>query len=234
MALFGKNKEKRFTRVFFATDVHGSERTFRKFLNAGKYYEVDIVMLCGDLTGKMVVPITESPDGTYVCRLFGQDHKASTKDELASLEEKVSDTGFYPYQTNQKEVAELRADPAKIDGIFKRLMLEKLQRWVKMVEEHYKNTGIKCIMTGGNDDPNEIEQILNSSSVVVNSEGQLIKLNEHHEMITVSHANLTPWKCPRDVSEEILKDMISNLAGKVEKMESCHFQFARTSKGFEN
>jgi len=33
-----KKKERKFYKIFFTTDVHGSERTFRKFLTAGKMY----------------------------------------------------------------------------------------------------------------------------------------------------------------------------------------------------
>jgi len=41
MPLFSKTAKKS-TRLFFATDVHGSERTFRKFINAGKFYQAAV------------------------------------------------------------------------------------------------------------------------------------------------------------------------------------------------
>jgi Icc-related predicted phosphoesterase len=44
-------------RVFFDTDVHGSERCFKKFLNAGKFYNANVLILARDITGKMIVPI---------------------------------------------------------------------------------------------------------------------------------------------------------------------------------
>ena len=44
-------------RILFATDVHGSERCFRKFLNAAPLYEIDYLILGGDITGKLMVPI---------------------------------------------------------------------------------------------------------------------------------------------------------------------------------
>ena len=37
------------TRLFFATDIHGSDRCFRKFLNAGKFYGADILLMGGDI-----------------------------------------------------------------------------------------------------------------------------------------------------------------------------------------
>ena len=52
------------TRVFFVTDVYGSERCFKQFLNAGKFYTANAVMLAGGITGKMIVPIVKQSDGT--------------------------------------------------------------------------------------------------------------------------------------------------------------------------
>ena len=40
-------------RLFYATDVHGSERCFRKFLNAAEFYGADAVLLGGDITGQI-------------------------------------------------------------------------------------------------------------------------------------------------------------------------------------
>ena len=45
MPLFG-NKS---TRVFFTTDLHGSTVVFKKFINAGKFYEAQVLILGGDM-----------------------------------------------------------------------------------------------------------------------------------------------------------------------------------------
>ena len=39
-------------RMFFATDIHGSEVCWKKFLNSGAHYKADVVVLGGDMTGK--------------------------------------------------------------------------------------------------------------------------------------------------------------------------------------
>ena len=44
-------------KVFFATDIHGSEICWRKFLNSAAFYKADMVILGGDVTGKVMVPI---------------------------------------------------------------------------------------------------------------------------------------------------------------------------------
>ena len=217
------SKGKKYTSVFFATDVHGSERTFRKFLNAGKHYEVDVVMLCGDLTGKMVVPIVKGPDGVYTSKLFGQEQKVSTEEEIRKLEEVISNNGFYPYRTDEDAKKQLQDDSAKVDALFKRLMLDRLQQWVKMAERQYRDTGIKCIMAAGNDDLPDVEPILSSSDYVINCEHEAIKLDDFHEMISVGEVNITPWNCPRDVSEDRLQELIDDLAARVENIGNSVF-----------
>jgi len=218
-----KHKERKFTRIFFVTDVHGSERTFRKFLSAGKLYEADIVMLCGDITGKMLVPVVKGADSIYTSKVFGVEEKTRTDQELVKLEEKICNMGFYPYRTDEDGMRCLKSEPSKVDEIFKSMMLERLARWVKEAEDYYRDSGIKCIITGGNDDLPEVDSVLSSSNYVVNCDKKLIRLTDHHEMITVGEANITPWKCPRDVTEEQLKEIIEDLAGKAENIRNCVF-----------
>ena len=59
-------------RILFATDIHGSERCFRKFLNAAAFYKVDVLIMGGDVTGKMLVPIVSEGSERYVAELFGR------------------------------------------------------------------------------------------------------------------------------------------------------------------
>lgn len=216
-------KKKKYFSIFFVTDVHGSERTFRKFLSAGEYYEADVVMCCGDITGKMVVPIVKGSDGVYISKLFGQEQRSTTEQELTKLEETISNTGYYPYRTDEDGKKQLQEDPKKIDELFRKLMFERLQGWMKLAEDKYRDTGIKCIMTAGNDDLPEIEPILNSSDFVVNAEHKVIRLDENHEMVTIGEVNITPWKCPRDVSEEQLRGLIDELAAKTENVQNSIF-----------
>ena len=72
------------TKLYFATDIHGSERLFRKFLNAAKVYGVQILILGGDITGKAIVPCVRQ-GGKYTCLLMGREYSASTQKELEEL-----------------------------------------------------------------------------------------------------------------------------------------------------
>jgi Icc-related predicted phosphoesterase len=211
-------------RLFFVTDVHGSERCFIKFVNAGKFYKANALVLGGDITGKLVVPIVEK-EGTYVCEVMSSQQVARTKEELAKLEKLIRDLGYYPYHTSPSEVETLRSSPEKLDQLFSRLMRESVEKWMSLAEERLGATNIECYVSPGNDDRFEIDEIISKSSYVKNPEGQRVKLGGSHEMITTGFTNMTPWKCPRDVPEAELAKKVEALTSMVENFETCIFNF---------
>jgi len=212
-----------FKRIFFATDVHGSEICFRKFIGAADFYKADTLILGGDITGKLIVPIVERKDGRYTSKYLGQDWELKSQGELADFEQKIKITGFYPYRTNQSEMDELNADRSNVDQLFLRLMIETLKSWVVLAEKTLENKGVQCYITGGNDDPFEISQAIPNSGTVQNPEDRVVHLDEIHEMISLGYSNPTPWKLPRDVPEETLAQKIEEMTSRVQNMANCVF-----------
>jgi len=211
------------TRIFFATDIHGSDVCFKKFINAGKFYKVDVLILGGDITGKMIIPIIKNPDESYEATLFGRPVKARSESELKELINKISMIGYYPYVTNRETVEEMASDKRKLEQVFKELMIERLRNWIEFAENKLKGAKIKCYIQPGNDDIYEVDDILASSEVIIYPEGRVVWIDDKHEMINVGNANMTPWKCPRDITEEKLKDKIISLVNKVDNIENTIF-----------
>ncbi len=211
------------TRVFFATDVHGSERCFRKFVNAGKFYKADVLILGGDLTGKMIVPIIRVSEDRFQCDFFEKSSTLRTPEELEELKKRIVNSGYYFYVLTAEEKEKLSSSPEQKNELFASLMRDRLKQWIELAEERLRPTGIRCYMTGGNDDPWDINAILRSSDYVVDPEDQVVQIDEHHEMISSSLSNLTPWRCPRDVSEEEMRGKIEEVASRIQNMEKCIF-----------
>jgi Icc-related predicted phosphoesterase len=213
------------TRIFFTTDLHGSEKCFKKFINAGKFYEADVIVCGGDITGKMVIPIFEAsgPGASYEADLMGARETARSKEELEGLMKKIHNLGFYPYVTTSEEFDKVKQDPNKIDQLFSELMIQTLQGWLEIAEERLKGTDIRCFMTPGNDDKFEIDPILAKSSVISNPEGKVVKVDDHHELISTGFTNITPWNCPRDIEEEELEQKIHAMASQLEDPKNAIF-----------
>lgn len=190
------------TRIFFTTDIHGSDRCFRKFLNAGTFYGVDHLILGGDITGKSLVPVVRTSGGysaTY------QDHRYSnmTEAERRDLEQLIRDNGHYPVVGEHDELAAL-ADESLREQAFVIAVTEAIERWVGLAEERLRETGIRCFITPGNDDYWEIDEPLQQSDVVEFVEGRRVALDETREMITTGYSNVTPWRSPRELDESLL------------------------------
>ncbi len=213
--------------IFFTSDIHGSEICFKKFINAGKYYGVDAIILGGDIVGKMVVPIVERNDGTYLAEFLGEKKvvRANDQEGLEKLRWAIKNNGFYPYYIDEQEFKLIMADERKKAAVFEQAITESLEGWIKIAEERLKGSGIRCFITPGNDDPFFIDEILSKSSTIVNPEEQCINLDSEHEMISSGFANITPWRCPRDISEEELAAKLEKLCARVKNMERCIFNF---------
>jgi Icc-related predicted phosphoesterase len=213
------------TRIFYTTDLHGSERVFVKFLNAAKMYKASVAIMGGDMTGKMIVPIVKLGDGRHRAKLLGNEVITNTNEELQKLESSIRYNGFYPYHTDQKEMEELNKDQTKVDALFAKLMAETLKRWLDMAEERLKDADTKVYMTPGNDDSFAIDSVLNSSTKIINPEDKVVMIDGHHEMISSGYSNPTPWDSPREAPEEELEEKIELMASQVTDMKNCIFNF---------
>jgi len=202
------------TRIFFTTDVHASDRCFRKFLNAAKVYKADTLILGGDITGKVLVSILETPDGTYKLTLFGRETLVK-KDKLQETQKALLDAGQYSFVTTPEGLSEMQGEKSKADKIFNEVMAKAVSNWVQLAEERLKGTNIKCYISPGNDDRFEIDEALRDSGQVINPENKVVELPGGFEMITLGYANPTPWHSPRELSEANLGEMIEALASKV-------------------
>jgi Icc-related predicted phosphoesterase len=201
------------TRIFFVSDLHGSEVCFRKFVNAAQAYRADVIIAGGDVTGKVVVPLVDGGDGAVRARYLGSDLTLRTEEEVRELEKSIRNVGFYPVRMSQEEVASM--DATSVDALFARETRRVLESWMRLAEERLARSGIPCYMMPGNDDLFEIDTILDEAGYVVNVEGQVVPVGPL-EMISTGWANMTPWRCPRDTSEEDLAARIESLVARLE------------------
>lgn len=210
-------------KLFYATDVHGSDRCFTKFVNAAAFYGADALLLGGDLTGKAIVPLRRD-DGVHRGVFLGAD-VAAAGEALPELEKKIANAGYYSYRCDADEEEALRADPAARDALFLRLMRDRLERWVALAEERLEPLGVPCYVNAGNDDPREIDEVLEASRWVRFLEGRVVELPDGTEVASCGYANRTPWDCPRDVEEEELGRRLEAVIAALREPEMSIFNF---------
>jgi uncharacterized protein len=208
-------------RLFYASDVHGSDLCWRKFINAAEHYGAGALVMGGDLTGKGLVPIIRD-DGHYRARVIGEDRTARTPDELAQLERAIRMNGMYPYVISEAEHLELRQDSSKVDAAFERLIKEELCRWVELADGRLHGKGVSAYVMAGNDDPFFVDDIIARGVAVVPCDGRVVTVGEH-EMLSLGYSNPTPWKTPREVSEDELYRRLRPLAELLDRPASAIF-----------
>jgi len=189
------------TKLFFATDIHGSDICWSKFLNAGKFYEADVLILGGDMTGKAIVPFIHQGGSNYRVTLLEQVYDISTDDEMKEMVKRVRSRGYYPYLTNPDEISELERNPDGVNRIFLQEVLKVVQQWMDLADKKLDGTGLRVFCSPGNDDMDEVDEIVRSSRRVLLVEGQVTQLDDHHEMIASGWSNRTPWDTHREEDE---------------------------------
>jgi uncharacterized protein len=211
------------TTLFFATDIHGSDICWSKFLNAGKFYGADVLILGGDMTGKAVVPFVHQGGKNYKVTLLEQEFNTTNDEELQDMIKRVRSRGYYPYLTNSDEITELEKNPDKVHQIFHDEVLKVVQQWMELADKKLDGTDLKVYCSPGNDDMEEVDDIVRSSRRVLLVEGLVTPLDSDHEMIASGWSNRTPWNTEREEDEDQLKVRYEAMISKLKDPQNAVF-----------
>lgn len=207
MPRFRQEKKRRALRLFFATDLHGSEVCFRKFLAAAKVYQADVLLLGGDFAGKGLMPVLRRGD-TWSARLHGQDLTVPLG-EYDQLAGDITKRGFYPVQMDDDELARLSSDPDALEEQFKTEIKAQARRWCELAAERLA-PDVRCIITPGNDDPVEADAVLEASDRVEFPSFRVCELGPF-SMASLGVVPITPWNTEREASEEEMASRIEEM-----------------------
>ena len=197
---FGRPK-KRALRIYFATDVHGSDRCFRKFLAAADSYEADVLVLGGDIAGKGLVPI-RSENGNLVARVRGEAVSVPRAEE-DRLRAEINRLGFYSVLSDAEDIERMEHDPAHLDDAFRRAIIEQIEGWCRLADERLK-PAVRCVITPGNDDPKAIDPVLKAAGRIESPEAEICDLGPV-VMASCGDVTPTPWNTEREYPEEELR-----------------------------
>jgi Icc-related predicted phosphoesterase len=202
-------------RIYFVADIHGSEVCWRKFLNAATFYGADTVIVGGDMTGKALVPMVETPGVGVVAELGGRRRVARNEAEAAELERQIRFNGFYPYRCDAATYDALAADPERRDAVFTEVMADTLRAWLRLADEKLAGTGIRAFVMPGNDDGWFVDDVLSESAEIVNTDGRVVDLGDV-QLLGFGPSNVTPWHTHRELDEATIARRLDALAEQVD------------------
>jgi Icc-related predicted phosphoesterase len=195
-------------RLFYASDLHGSDLAWRKFLSAGRVFKAAVLIMGGDLTGKAIIPIVRDGDAVRA-RFQGRDHILVTDEQIETFEDNVRTNGFYPYRCDAGEYQRLKADPELVSSVFREVMTETLKRWIALADERLESAEVELFVMPGNDDEPYLDQYIVGSRVE-NCDGRCVMVGDY-KMYSLAWATTTPWDTPRETTEAGLWERILEL-----------------------
>jgi len=193
---------------------------WRKFLNAAKFYDAEVLICGGDMTGKAMIPVVEEND-RFTVTIAGETHSVSA-DGLGDIENQIRRRGYYPLRVTPERLRELDQDFEERRKTFQQVMLDGVERWMGMAEDKLKGTGVRVFVCPGNDDEMEVDDVVRASGLVELGEGRKVEI-DGFTMISTGWSNPTPWNTHREESEEALGDRIDTMAKQLDDLSHAIF-----------
>jgi len=205
-------------RVYYTTDLHGSEKCWRKFLATPDYYQADVIVIGGDITGKIIVPIIHNSKGQVEATFMGRKRKLRKEKDIEDLKTTIANAGQYPVEITEEEHQAFEEDSSKLDELFQELILERVRHWCELADEKLGGKEVRCFVAAGNDDMFEVDEVLAKSTTIEMHDGKVVDLDEGFQMFGMGYANMTPWNCPRDITEDELASKLEPLGEQIKDM----------------
>jgi Icc-related predicted phosphoesterase len=207
-------------RLYYASDIHGSDVLWRKFLNAAAFYEVGTLIMGGDLCGKGLAPVVRT-NGGWRMPLAGEERQVEDEAELEELERLVRQSGFYPRRMTLEEFERL-ADSAALEALFEETIVEALRGWMALADERLSSSDVTAYVMPGNDDPWGVDEVLSGRAKVVACDDRVVRIGEH-ELLSLGWSNQTPWHTARELDEDRLYARIKKLVEQLESPQTAIF-----------
>ncbi|MCH4815439.1 MAG: metallophosphoesterase [Saccharolobus sp.] len=223
VSLFKRNKHSTNSttnlRILFSSDLHASYTVFKKFINAGKIYKVNALIIGGDIAGKTLLPIIDLGNNNYNI----QD-KIITSSELNSFIERFKSEGIYYAILSKNEYEEASQNKKAQDELFKKAIIATIREWMKIAEERLKDYKIPIFINLGNDDPEYLFEVLKESEIFKVGEGEVFDF-KGYEIISYGYVNPTPWNTFREKKEEEIYNDLSKIVSKITNYSKAIYNF---------
>jgi len=202
-------------RLFYASDIHGTEVLWRKFLRAREFYGAQGLIMGGDVTGKVAVPVVER-NGGWTTHVFDRELRAAGAEELEALERRIRGNGMYPFRTTRAEVERIASlSETEREEWFEQVILRTFAGWLELAEKRLEPDPCPCFVMPGNDDPDALNGLIDAARLVSGCDDRLVELHGL-TMLSLGYSNRTPWNSPRELDEEELYRRIAALADQID------------------
>lgn len=208
-------------RVYFATDLHGSNVCFRKFCEAADFYNCDVLVMGGDVTGKLLIPITTN--GSSASFHLGGERRTVDLTALPAEQKRIANMGYYSV-VGDAEAMDQVSDGERYEQRLLEEALKRIREWVEYADNRLGNSGSTIFFAPGNDDAPAVDDAFDGSRVMVNCEGSVVDLGGI-QMASTGWSNRTPWSTPRECDEDALEVRLRSVVSGLDDPSRAIFNF---------
>lgn len=210
--------------IYFASDLHGSEVCFKKFIAAAKFYGADTLLLGGDISAKVVVPIVTTGRGRYAAQFHGREEKLDDS-TVEDFEQRAANSGLYTERMEPDEYQHYVDHPDEVVCLFDRVMRRTVQRWLDYAKTKLDGSPVIIYTAPGNDDPLSVDEVLlaHGDDRVRFVEGDIVELAPGMEMLSTGYTNPTPWDTHREYPEDEIREHLRQMTRRLEHPERAIF-----------
>ena len=210
--------------IFFASDLHGSEVCFKKFVAAAKFYGADTLLLGGDISAKIVVPVVRAGGRAYRAEFHGREERLD-ESTVADFERRSWNSGLYTERMDPDEYRHYADHPAEVERLFDRVMRRTVQRWLEYAKTKLADSPVVIYNAPGNDEPPAVDEVLltHGEDRIRFVEGEIVEIAPGMEMLSTGYTNVTPWDTHREYSEEQIGQHLREMTGRLERPQAAIF-----------
>jgi len=208
--------------IFFASDLHGSTICFKKFVNAAEFYGANVLVMGGDSTGKAILSIAQQKDSSFRSHFSGEEVHLKDETDVNEFVHRVSNMGYYPAVMSEGEFREIKDDDDARQRLFKRLVIERIEEWCQFADKKLAGTDVRLITAPGNDDFEEIDDVLREVPNVQFHEMEVTDLYGY-QVLHCGGSTPTPWNTEREYTEAQFEAKFETLVSQVKDMSRCIF-----------
>jgi Icc-related predicted phosphoesterase len=101
-------------------------------MNAAKHYEADVLVMGGDVVGKLAIPVIREGKDRYRAHLMGKTEHLEGDDGLKDFEQRLGTLGYYSKIMDEDEYRAIESDAEAVDRLFQDLARERLASWIEL------------------------------------------------------------------------------------------------------
>jgi Icc-related predicted phosphoesterase len=198
-------------KLLLASDLHGSNAAFRKLVTLAVQLNVDTLVVAGDWSGKQSLLVLKQPNGSAIYVDLDGAERPLAPDQLSGQLEIWRDSGIYPVLVDGADASSI----SKFDSLARDVRALRLKQWLDYGQERTRAATTKVFAIPGNDDGPEIDDVLLNHSWVCDVDERVIRYREY-QILGLGFSTPTPWKTPRELSEEEIASRLRKMASQVD------------------